>query len=151
MRHLNGTRRRSGARRHGKGQSLVEFAVTLPIFMLLLAGILDFGIGLYSQMTVINAAREGARFGVVTFQTIEPGDVASIKQRVIDMSSGLTLTAADIAVTCKPEASSTFSACSTPGSGDAVRVQVDYDYQMIFPLAFGTSIPLSSSVQMRIE
>ena len=40
--------------------------MVLPVFLLVLAGILDFGLGLYSQMTVINAAREGARLGVVT-------------------------------------------------------------------------------------
>ena len=72
-----GTRRRNG-------QSLVEFAVVLPVFLLVLAGILDFGLGLYSQMTIINASREGARFGVV-----DPGNVAGVEDRVDAMAGGL--------------------------------------------------------------
>ena len=43
---------------------MVEFALVLPLFLLILAGILDFGFLLYSRMTVINAAREGARTSI---------------------------------------------------------------------------------------
>ena len=137
--------RRDRSRRRG-GQSLVEFAVVLPVFLLILAGILDFGLGLYSQMTVINAAREGARLGVV-----EPGNVAGITDRVDAMAAGLDKTKLSISVTCKRPPS--FGACSAPQwqSGDAVVVKVDYDYRMLWPLAFGNSLDLSSTVQMRIE
>ena len=56
-----------------KGQALVEFTLLIPIFMLLLFAIIDFGMGFYSWITVTNAAREGARLGVVlaTQQQIE--------------------------------------------------------------------------------
>ena len=91
-------------RRRRGGQSLVEFAVVLPVFLLILAGILDFGLGLYSQMTVINAAREGARLGVV-----EPGNVADIKARVDAMAGGLDKSRLTISVTCQH---SDGSACS---------------------------------------
>ena len=142
------TRRRIGARPNRNGQSLVEFAVVLPIFLLLLAGIVDFGLGLYSQMTVINAAREGARLGVV-----QPGDITAIEDRVDAMAGGLDLTQLDVAITCERPAGSSFVACANPKwqSGDAVVVNVNYDYRMIWPLAFGNRIGLSSTVQMRIE
>ncbi|MGZ6314992.1 MAG: TadE family protein, partial [Candidatus Limnocylindrales bacterium] len=42
-----------------RGQALVEFAMVIPIFLLVLSGICDFGFMLYSRMSVINAAREG--------------------------------------------------------------------------------------------
>ncbi len=45
------------------GQSLVEFAFVLPILLLLMVTIIDFGILYYSQMAVTNAAWEGARAG----------------------------------------------------------------------------------------
>jgi len=35
--------------------------------------------------------------------------------------------------------------------GDATVVRVDYQYSMLFPLLFGTQIPLSSEVRMRVE
>jgi Flp pilus assembly protein TadG len=136
------------ARRRGRGQSLVEFAVVLPVFLLLLAGICDFGLGLYSQMTIINAAREGARLGVV-----EPGNVAAIQNRVQGMAAGLDASRLTISTTCLRPLGSGFVACSSPQwqSGDSVKVKVDYVYRMIWPLAFGTQLDLTSTVQMRIE
>ena len=58
-----------------KGQALVEFTLLVPIFLLLLFAIIDFGMGFYSWITVTNAAREGARLGAVlaTQQQIEDG------------------------------------------------------------------------------
>jgi Flp pilus assembly protein TadG len=141
-----GSTRRAGRRR--RGQSLVEFAVVLPVFLLLLAGMCDFGLGLYSQMTVINAAREGARLGVV-----EPGNVSGIDSRVRAMAAGLDGSNLTVSITCLEPSGSTFVACSSPPwqSGDSVKVKVDYVYRMIWPLAFGTPLNLSSTVQMRIE
>lgn len=47
------------------GQSLVEFAMVLPLFLVLLFGLVDFGRAFFSWMVVTNAAREGARAGAV--------------------------------------------------------------------------------------
>ena len=52
--------------RSERGQSLVEFALVLPIFLVLVLGIIDFGLGLKSWITITNAAREGARYAAVT-------------------------------------------------------------------------------------
>ncbi len=122
--------------------------MVLPVFLLILAGILDFGLGLYSQMTIINASREGARLGVV-----EPGNVSGIDARVKAMSTSLDLSKLNVAISCERPSGSAFVACSTPSwqSGDAVVVQVDYAYRMIWPLAMGTQLNLTSTVQMRIE
>lgn len=54
-------RRRVRARHHG--QSLVEFALILPTFLLILVGMVDFGFAFYSNMTLTYASREGARVG----------------------------------------------------------------------------------------
>jgi Flp pilus assembly protein TadG len=146
------TRLRAGTRSRRQGQSLVEFAVVLPIFLLILAGILDFGLGLYSQMTIINASREGARLGVV--QPIGVSPVAAVEARVRAMSAGLDQSKLQVIVTClRPTGPSTFSSCSSPAwqSDDAVRVEVDYAYTMLWPLALGNSLDLTSTVQMRIE
>lgn len=47
------------------GQSAVEFALVLPILLLIVCGILDFGWLFYNQLSVENACREGARVGCV--------------------------------------------------------------------------------------
>ena len=48
------------------GQALVEFALVLPILVLLLIGMMEFGLLLYNQQVITNASREGARFGIVS-------------------------------------------------------------------------------------
>ena len=47
-----------------KGAAAVEFAIVLPLLMLLLAGFIDFGWLFYWQHAVSNASRAGARYGV---------------------------------------------------------------------------------------
>lgn len=46
-----------------RGQSLVEFAIILPSFLLMMVGTIDFGFAFYSHMTLEYASREGARVG----------------------------------------------------------------------------------------
>ena len=47
------------------GGAVVEFALILPLFILLLFGIVEFGLFLYNKQVITNASREGARAGVV--------------------------------------------------------------------------------------
>lgn len=47
------------------GASAVEFAIVLPLLMLLVFGIIEFGFALYRQAILTNASREGARHGIV--------------------------------------------------------------------------------------
>ena len=47
-----------------RGAVAVEFAIILPVFLLLVFGIMDFGHAFYMKQTVSNASREGARYGV---------------------------------------------------------------------------------------
>ena len=103
-----GTRATTPRRR---GQALVEFALVIPIFLLILVGLFDLGSAVFSYNSVTNAAREGARLGIVN------QDTALIKQRataqvavaeVADPSvttafyrdPALTTTCSSIAVNC---------------------------------------------------
>lgn len=52
-------------KRRQHGQSLVEFALVMPILILILFGILEFGRIFFSYIVITNAAREGARAGAV--------------------------------------------------------------------------------------
>jgi len=54
-RHHHWVYRRAGA------QSLVEMALVIPLLILLLTGVFEFGLVLYAHVQVSNAAREGAR------------------------------------------------------------------------------------------
>jgi Flp pilus assembly protein TadG len=137
-------RRRRSRLGDRRGQSLVEFAVVFPVFILLLAGMVDFGLALFSNVTIINAAREGARLGV----TLTPAQLSAgttVENRVMAMSTGLDPAKVNVTSTCVGSCSPAWSA------GDSVKVNVSYTYSMVWPLTFGTSIPLASSVEMRIE
>jgi Flp pilus assembly protein TadG len=129
-------RRRLGSRRR-EGQSLVEFAVVLPIFLLILCAILDFGVLLYSQMTVINAAREGARAATLMAGESQSAIQARAGDRASAAAGGLDI--------------HTTAACGSCRAGNFVTVTVEYDHHLFFPLLFGTSIPTSSTVQMMLE
>lgn len=125
-------------RRRTRGQSLVEFALVVPIFLLLLCGILDFGVVLYSRMTITNAARDGAR--VATLMAGEsPGDIASRAADTAASAAGGLGVSTDVSCqnSCKP--------------GAFVTVTVSYDHHVFFPLLFGTNIPMSSTVKMVME
>jgi Flp pilus assembly protein TadG len=53
----------AGSRRRERGQGLVEFAITVPVFMLILLGMLEFGFAFTHDQTIAYASREGARTG----------------------------------------------------------------------------------------
>ena len=55
------------------GSNLVEFALVLPLLLTLVFGIIDFSLALYDKAVITNAAREGARAGVV-FRSPQPTD-----------------------------------------------------------------------------
>ena len=48
-----------------KGASAVEFALVLPLLMLITFGIIEFGMLMYNKQVITNASREGARAGIV--------------------------------------------------------------------------------------
>ena len=60
-----------------KGQSLVEFALSLTVIMILLAGAVEFGIALFQYVQLRDAAQEGALYG-----SLNPTDNAGIIARV---------------------------------------------------------------------
>jgi hypothetical protein len=62
---------RSRPRRCPPGQALVEFALILPLFLMVLVGTIVLGIGIFYQQQVTNAAREAARFAAVHSATAQ--------------------------------------------------------------------------------
>ena len=117
--------------------------------MLVLAGILDFGFLLYSRMTVINAAREGARAAVMVANYSEITSVAQAAATASAAGGGLTVSG--VTTTCYVQSSTTVVPCGGASTGDVASVTVSYTYHTFFPLLFGTSFNLSSTVEMVIE
>jgi Flp pilus assembly protein TadG len=61
-----------GLWRQTKGAAAVEFAIISTIFLLLIAGVIDFGHAYFMKQTITNASREGARYGI-TYRTNTSG------------------------------------------------------------------------------
>lgn len=126
---------------------MVEFALVVPVFLLILCGILDFGFVLYSRMTVINAAREGAR--VATTMTEDPGAISgAVQSQVTAAAGGLDVSTSVCRV---PKGGGGCGGVGGAKAGDSIRVTVTYNHHAFFPFLFGATIPMSSQVQMVLE
>ena len=130
-----------------RGAVLVEFALVLPLLLVLFAGMFDLGLAFQRYQAVTNAAREGARMAVL------PGySTAEVESRVRDylaasgvpgtptiVVSQITMTPVDTLFTLKK-----------------VHVQVTHVFTVLGPIAtlvggtFGT-VPLTSESVMRVE
>ena len=93
---------RSHHARSTDGQSLVEFALAFPIFLLLLFGLIDIGRFVYTANAVSQAAREGARYGSVGDWSASCGGSrqSCVIQETIDRLAGVTVKPSDVKVTC---------------------------------------------------
>jgi Flp pilus assembly protein TadG len=67
-----------------KGNVMVELAVVLPIFLLVIWGVVDFGRALYTSNSLAAAVREGARVAAVKTYPLSTADRDSIRTRVTE-------------------------------------------------------------------
>jgi TadE-like protein len=121
-------------RRRERGQSLVEFGLILPIFLLFVFGIIDLGRAVYAYHTINNAAREAARVAMVD-QTI-----THIEDAAMDQAVGLGLEAADISLDWRHanQADVPNSCLSLLGNDEVasctVIVRVEYEFHAATPI-----------------
>lgn len=80
---------------NSSGQALVEFAIILPLLLLLVFGITEFGRFLYLKNSATNAAREGARLGAVS----SPWNAAAETNVINKAKSVMSIDPAKIVVT----------------------------------------------------
>ena len=114
-----------------RGQSLVEFALVLPIFAIMLFGIIDFGRYVYTANTLGNGAREAARIGSVGNRPPECDGLARdtcVKTVAQDRAWGVLANVITTTVTCERiSPTGDHARRSSPcASGDLLRVQTTY-------------------------
>jgi len=98
-----------------RGSSLVEFALIMPVLLILLAGVLDYSQALSKATAVANAARIGAQFG--SSSTANTTNTAGIRAAAINSApsfSGLTVTSAQ---SCQCSGGSAVSCTGSCGTG----------------------------------
>lgn len=121
-----------------KGQSLVEFALVIPILLLVIFGLFDLGYAVFIKNMISNAAREGARTGIIITKTD-----ADIRARVNAAAPGLNLSTAQIAIIPSPNRH----------FNQPITVTVTYTYVPLTPVIgrITGSVPLSSTSGMIVE
>lgn len=131
------------ARRHG--QALTELALVLPVLLLLLLGALDLGRLFYGQITITNAAKEGALVasrGGTYDASSGCGSANTVKCGALAEAAGGFVQVAQARVTQAPN---TAVACPTDATlGDTVTVTVTSPFQFITPF-IGQNLTLSAT------
>jgi Flp pilus assembly protein TadG len=115
--------------RDERGQSLVEFAITLPLLLLLVLGTFDLGLGFKTYMALTNAAREGVRA-----ITLYPSDQNLAYTRIEAEASKVGLTDDLLA---ERHYTVSISPSGPYKAGDRVTVNVHHEYEPLFQIIPG--------------
>lgn len=148
-------------RRHrgrSRGQSLVEFALILPVFLVIVSVALDLGRLAYARVTIANVAREASFQAAQTPTSYQAGQPCSTSDPDANMvicrgvleskGSIVTVTPSDITLTCSPS-------CATGTMGTTVTVKATGQFTLLTPVmsAFfgGSTISFSSSATNQVS
>ena len=118
-------RRRRGGN-GSSGQSLIEFALVVPMLLVLVFGIVEFGNAWRHYQLITNTAREGARMAVL------PSSTATIVESVIDdrlNGSGLDSNQATVTLKILDFGDANYS-----NSADTVTIEYPYDFVFLGPI-----------------
>ncbi len=142
-------RLKAGRRAGEQGQAAWELILILPLFVLVMLLLVDFGLWMYQWVSVANAVREGARYGAVTcaFSTqcgsTPTAVVEAIKQRVVNRSGGMLSDPNEVRIAWVDR-----NGGNNYERGDSIVVWVDHSYQMLF---FPMSLDVVSCADMMLE
>lgn len=126
-----------------RGATTVEFAIVILVFLSIIFGIIEFGLFMYNQHIVTNAAREGARYGIVSRPPAQRISEADIETEVRSYTGQYLVTFSEqIPAVTFPNGN-----CNT--FGDPLSITVTYRYNFLF-LRF-LQRDISSTTSMRCE
>lgn len=114
---------------------VVEFALVLPILVLLLMGMVEFGRGYNARIELTSAVREGAR-------------AAALGKSTTDIASATKVAAAGLDAT-KINVTTSTPLCSAPTPPDSATVTATYPFHYDIPLLRSATINLTATAVMR--
>jgi Flp pilus assembly protein TadG len=127
-----------------RGAAAVEFALVMPVLIILIFGSIEFGLAVQARTMIGNSAREGVRVASLG------GSTAQVQAAALN-ALGAVAGTKTVTVTCKTP-SNTACVIGAPNSGNTATVVVTLNYVGItgmFPSL--TNVTLSASSYMRIE
>ena len=126
----------------------MEFALVLPILVLVLFGVLDLGRVFFATISLTNAAREGVRY-----LTLHPGDVdnefgGAISTTITEADyAGISVLAGDVNAECFNEYDEDDENCD---SGYPATVTVAHDFELVLGWFLPSPISITRSAIMII-
>jgi len=123
--------------RNERGQAMVETAIVLPLLLIVLLGLIQFGLVFRDYLALVDAVRVGAREAAVSRDVPSPGAVATAKVELA--ASDLDLNELDIEV------------ASSWAQGSEVRVTATYPYEINLLGIVVKSGDLRSETRERVE
>ncbi len=139
-----------------RGAAVVEFAVVVPLLLLILFGIIEFSILFYDKAIITNASREAAREWIVyrNVKLTEPQLQDIVDAYTQDRMISLSTTNTPVVV-AEPYDGATLVAMTAIDTGFRLKLEVTYTYDFVFLPAFMNSIlptiDLSATTNMRAE
>ena len=122
-------------RRHRRGQGLVEFALLLPLLLLVVLGAIDFGRAMFSWIQITNASREAAAYAA--FNPNDTGGITLRANQETNVQQQRGEGALNIAVACHRADDGATLPCSSafvPGLGSTITVNVSEPFTFFTPL-----------------
>ena len=141
----SGAGRRTAPAHTQQGAAAVEFALILPILLMVLLGVIELSLALYDKAILTNASREGARAGIVL--SSPKMTEAQIRNVVLNYTNGALISWGSAATPTV-----TIEQSSPAGFPNPLRVTVSYTYKGLgvgtMLGALGAPIVLTSSTSM---
>jgi Flp pilus assembly protein TadG len=136
---------RHGARR--RGQSALEFALVLPVFMLLVAGTIEFGRAFFAYGQLLQAVQEGTRYGAVLGNARSDSGIIARVQQVAPGGTSDTVTVSATVST----GDTTVVAAGNRTRGNVLTVRAVHPQSVLVPFFPLSSFNLSATAAMIIE
>jgi Flp pilus assembly protein TadG len=147
--------RRQPDRRRSRGQSLAEFAIVFPIFMLIVGGIIQFGIIFWGQNTLNQIVRDAGRYAV-TERDCTAASQADVISKIGSVASNASfagtigLKTVVMPTTAAPDPVSDPCPATSNGQEVWLRITVQAQVPVFFPLIPGNGA-ISSTAVFRME
>jgi Flp pilus assembly protein TadG len=132
-----------------RGQGLVEFALVLPVLILILLALFDAGRGVLAYAELANASRVGARVAIIN----QSNDASCTStERTFKCAAAQITTSMGVAPSDIPDLTITGSDCALPSNCTAT-VTVGHTFVLITPIisAIMSGIEMSASTTMSLE
>jgi Flp pilus assembly protein TadG len=128
-----------------RAQATVEFALILPIYLLIVAGTVELGRAFFAYAQLLHAAQDGVRYGAVLHK-----DDTDIRARVQQAAPGGASDTVTISATISPTNNGAVAAADRR-RGNLLRVSAQHNQAVLVPLFPLSSFPLTANATMVIE